>query len=317
LDGDGQMVDRGIRSWGDAAFSGIIANELRGRATYFGEAQDFPVHRPSIQIGGHPDYDILCKEPNAEPVVGHITTLFVDLNRFTSRTLVMRDSPQELSEIVRAKRLWINSLIRFVHMGSGHVHSITGDGVMAFFGGKCETSGARSGKAALRTAMSVMYYTKHVLNPRFEEVGADTVRIRTGTDYSEVRWTPMGTEACSEVKAVGYGVDIAAKLLSPSKAWVSRVGETLYEQLPSELQTYLRPVKESDGEEPTFERQHRHRKATYRKYFFDWERVISDANDDADQALALLDASGTDSITLSNLPATPGLSVDDDAIIFG
>lgn len=298
-----------VRAWGETAFREFYS--LKQLRTY-GE-QVTPAE--PVKIGGHPDYDHLEGD---DTDIGHITTLFVDLNRYTSRTLVAKDDPEQLSEIVRTKRLLINSLIRFVQQGGGHVHSITGDGVMAFFGRKEDASHFDGCRQALLTAMAILYFTKNELNPLLQERGEATVQIRTGLDFSEVRWLRMGEGDSSEVKAVGYGVDLAAKLLSPSKAWRSRVGETLYNEVPEEIQKYFRPIsKEVDDENPVFERQFQGVKVEYKKYMFEWEEVLKDSKDDADNALSLLESAGRKTISVTPLFLSDRVSVDDDDVIFG
>lgn len=299
-----------VRAWGESAFRDFYARKrLR---TY---AEQFTPAKP-VKIGGHPDYDHLEGD---QKETGHITTLFVDLNRYTSRTLVAKDDAEQLSEIVRTKQLLINSLIRFVQQGDGHVHSITGDGVMAFFGRKEDVSYFDGCRKALLTAMAILYFTKNELNPLLQERGEATVQIRTGLDFSEVSWLRMGEGDSSEVKAVGYGVDLAAKLLSPSKAWRSRVGETLYNEVPEEIRKYFRPIsREIDDENPVFERQFQGKKVEYKKYMFEWEKVLEDAGDNADNAMSLLESAGRKTISVTPLFLSQDrMSVDDDDVIFG
>src|SRR5215218_7675459 len=83
----------------------------------------------SQSIGGHPDYQHLLATSAIEG--GTITTLFADLKNFSARGMFV-----DPTSIKRIKRQVLGTWIDSVRIMGGHVHSIDGDGIMVFFGGR-------------------------------------------------------------------------------------------------------------------------------------------------------------------------------------
>lgn len=228
-------------------------------------------------IGGCPEFDNLEYDQIVE---GYNTTLVIDLVNFTARSLHSKDDMAKLKELADLKKKFINSCVAAVGVFNGHVHDITGDGIMAFFntGKKHEQI-----NDAMLSAIFMIYSVKEILNPllKNENPNYKDIQVRVGVDTGEVIWTKMGSirhiESC-EVKAVGFSVDSAAKL-SNGNSWELKIGENLYNQGKESFKElahdryddYKRTI---DGEE-----------IIYKRYYFDWPKYIKLFNDNIDEVL--------------------------------
>ncbi len=227
-------------------------------------------------IGGCPKYDNLSYD---ELVEDYNTTLVIDLVNFTARSLHSKDDVEKLKDLAVLKKKFINSCVLAVGLFGGHVHDITGDGIIAFFnyGEKHEQI-----NDAMLTAIFMIYSVQQILNPllKAEDENHRDIQVRVGVDTGNVIWTKMGNiknlDSC-EVKAVGFSVDSAAKL-SNGKSWELKIGEYLYDQgneefkeLTSKYDDYKRTI---DGVE-----------IIYKGYYFNWEKYISIYNNNIDEVL--------------------------------
>ncbi|NYB72817.1 hypothetical protein HZF24_01535 [Sedimentibacter hydroxybenzoicus DSM 7310] len=216
-------------------------------------------------IGGCPEYDNLEYDDIAE---GYNTTLVIDLVNFTARSLHSKNDIDKLKELAILKKKFINSCAVAVGMFNGHIHDITGDGIMAFF-----NVGERHEQIneAMLAAIFMIYAVKEILNPSLKDENPShrDIQVRVGVDTGSVIWTKMGSikhlNSC-EVKAVGFSVDSAAKL-SSGNSWELKIGEDLYNQgkekfkeLTSKYDDYKRTI---DGLE-----------IIYKRYYFDWEKYV-------------------------------------------
>jgi hypothetical protein len=196
-----------------------------------------------FSIGGHPDYDYLMEQissndgftddMNREKDV-KMCSLFIDLTNFTKRALFTEEEKGEtIEEIANLKQKAISTWIKLARYYQGHIHSITGDGLMILFGGKQPedqddwTIGARAFLLALRVLES-----SDILNAHLREVLAEKnletnnihnlLDIKVGVEFSpntlmNGQGIIVNNKAVGEVKATSFEVDFSAKLLGYSR----------------------------------------------------------------------------------------------------
>ena len=143
---------------------------------------------------------------------GHTASLFVDLTDFTTRTF-----HEDIEDIARLKRAAIQTWMVLALYNDGHIHSITGDGLMILFSEQEDF--LENTLRAFATGYNFLMSMEKI-NERLQLVGSDRLRIKVGLDYcDEVVWNVCGLvnsqQSCvGEVKATGFGVDFSAKLMA-------------------------------------------------------------------------------------------------------
>lgn len=228
----------------------------------------------SSGIGGCPEYEHLEYDKMEE---GYTTTLVIDLVNFTARSLHSKDDVEKLKELTDLKKKFINSCVVAIGMFNGHIHDITGDGIMAFFnkGEKHEQI-----NNALLSAIIMIYGVKEILNSRLkqEDPNHRDIQVRVGVDTGAVLWTKMGSirhlESC-EVKAVGFSVDSAAKL-SSGNSWELKIGENIYDQGKEAFKDL------ADKRYEDYKRTIDGNTIIYKRFYFDWEKYIKLYDNDMD-----------------------------------
>jgi hypothetical protein len=197
-------------------------------------------------IGGHPKYDeLLCKVKSYEDFSVYrvsdvkLCSIFVDLRNFTKRALFIDSANVEtIDDIANLKQKAISTWIKLARYYNGHIHSITGDGLMVLMDKLYEedddwTIGARSLLFSLRVLESADIlndYLKEFLKERGKEQYANNphnlINIKIGIEYSpKTLMNPQGVivndkgenKAVGEVKATSFEVDFSAKVLSEYK----------------------------------------------------------------------------------------------------
>jgi|GEM_PF-5661756 len=227
-------------------------------------------------IGGCPEYDNLEYEDMVE---GYNTTLVIDLVNFTARSLHSKDDIEKLRELAILKKKFINSCAVAVGMFNGHIHDITGDGIMAFF-----NVGERHEQIneAMLAAILMIYAVKEILNPSLKDENPNhrDIQVRVGVDTGSVIWTKMGSvehfDSC-EVKAVGFSVDSAAKL-SAGNSWELKIGEDLYNQGKEEFKELTSKYDDYKRTIDVFE-------IIYKRYYFNWEKYFGLHNGDIEEVI--------------------------------
>lgn len=195
-----------------------------------------------FKLGGHEDFDYLLehvydyddfKKQRVEDV--KLCSLFVDLRNFTKRAMFIDDPGIEtIEEIASLKQDAISTWIKLARYYQGHIHSITGDGIMVLIGGNQSqdidewTIGARTFLLALRILESEELLNdilKKMLREKGQEdyIKSDNLLdIKVGIEYSpNTLMNPQGVIVnlngenmpVGEVKATAFEVDFSAKLL--------------------------------------------------------------------------------------------------------
>jgi len=199
----------------------------------------------TFSIGGHEDYNYLLENikdyddfthPDNRVSDVKLCSIFVDLRNFTKRALFIDDPGVEtLEEIATLKQKSISTWIKLARFYNGHIHSITGDGLMILFGGRQPedqdewTVGARAFLFALRILES-----EEILNNELKETliakgkeqhirnNNNLLDIKVGIEFSpNTLMNPQGVivnqgylkKAVGEVKATSFEIDFSAKLL--------------------------------------------------------------------------------------------------------
>ena len=234
-------------------------------------------------IGGHPDYDYLRESDDVVP--GQITTLFADLKNFSARGMFI--DPDDVKATKRqVLGLWMDS----VTIMGGHIHSIAGDGLMVFFGGK-EAVPAQATYEAVAAGINLLTLTYDYLNPLLEDQEYDKVLVRVGIDHDpNMRWGRIGLPPDHyEVKGTGFGIDFAAKMQQSRKSGFVMVGETLVELIgiPDDhlvVHTYTQNGEEV--EDRYFRRTYQGENKRYSKWKFDFDKMFREIGGDQRVATA-------------------------------
>lgn len=196
-----------------------------------------------FEIGGHRDFEYLLsqihdendfnKEENRVNNV-QICSLFIDLRNFTKRAMFIDEEYGEtLEEIATLKQKAISTWMKLARYYQGHIHSITGDGLMVLFGGNQSQDedewslGARAFLLAQRVLESTDILNRS-LKDTLAAKGLDSTHhdnlldIKVGIEYSpktliNAQGVVVQQKAYGEIKATSFEVDFSAKLLSQYK----------------------------------------------------------------------------------------------------
>lgn len=230
----------------------------------------------SQTIGGHPDYQHLLATSQVEK--GAITTLFADLKNFSARGMFV-----DPTSIKGVKRQVLGTWIDSVRIMGGHVHSIDGDGIMVFFGGRDRNS-TYATYEAVAAGINVLTLTREVVNPLLQDRGHEPVELRVGIDHDpNMRWGRIGIPDHYEVKGTGFGIDFAAKMMQSRRSGFVMVGETLVDliAIPEDfLEVHTYQQNGEDVKDPGFERTHRGNTKRYKKRRLDLDRLFREVGGD-------------------------------------
>ncbi|HEX5936755.1 MAG TPA: PAS domain S-box protein [Actinomycetota bacterium] len=136
-----------------------------------------------------------------------ITVLFADMVGFTDLSESLE--PEELAEVLNG---YLREMTAAVIAHGGSLDNFIGDGVMAVFGAPQELPEAEQAWAAVEAAME-MRERCHDLATSLRERGipADP-EIRVGLNTAHCTVGVFGSEVMRAYKAVGFGVNVAARL---------------------------------------------------------------------------------------------------------
>jgi adenylate cyclase len=136
-----------------------------------------------------------------------ITVLFADMVGFTDLSESLE--PEELAEVLNG---YLREMTAAVIAHGGSLDNFIGDGVMALFGAPRELLEEEQAWAAVEAAME-MRERCHALAASLRERGipADP-EIRVGLNTAHCTVGVFGSEVMRAYKAVGFGVNVAARL---------------------------------------------------------------------------------------------------------
>lgn len=234
----------------------------------------------NIKRGGHPDYDYLAEPQNlGQTAEGNVSTLFMDLKNFTKYCCFLSKH-----DVYQAKAATIESAIGVCRIHGGHLHDIPGDGVMFFFGGK-GTTDLDAAKHALDAAADVIDLLETEVIPQYNDSSQyPKIHPKVGIDFGNALWGAMGALPLFEVKATGFNVDIANKMMSTRNSKEVAIGDDLKKLLDISEEDYLEAGW-------CYERQMSvngvEKNICYTTWDFDWRKHLQE-RDDADRDLARL-----------------------------
>ena len=136
-----------------------------------------------------------------------ITVLFADMVGFTDLSESLE--PEELAEVLNG---YLREMTAAVIAHGGSLDNFIGDGVMAVFGAPQELPESEQAWAAVEAAME-MRERCHALAASLRERGipADP-EIRVGLNTAHCTVGVFGSDVMRAYKAVGFGVNVAARL---------------------------------------------------------------------------------------------------------
>jgi class 3 adenylate cyclase len=223
--------------------------------------------------GGHPDYDFLAEPQNVGTTMeGKITTLFMDLKNFTKYCCFL-----SANDVYKAKYASIEATIGVCRIHGGHLHDITGDGVMFFFGG-AECNDLDCARHALDAAADAMELLEtEVISQYNNSTQYPNIHPKIGLDFGTALWGAYGAPPVFEVKATAFNVDIANKMMGKRHSQEVAIGDSLKEFLEVEEDEYLEPGW-------AYERQMtvngQEKNISYKSWVFDWRKHLRDRSDD-------------------------------------
>jgi class 3 adenylate cyclase len=228
------------------------------------------------KAGGHPDYNHLALAENVgKTAQGNITTLFMDLKNFTKYCCFL-----SREKVYQAKYASIESTIGVCRLHGGHLHDITGDGVMFFFGG-ANSNDLECADHSLQAASDAMQLLEEEVIVEYNDDSEyPNIHPKIGIDFGEALWAGYGASPHFEVKATSFNVDIANKMLSACNSQEVAIGDDLKSFLEIDEDEFL-------GAGWKYERQLREKKISYKTWVFDWRRHLAE-RDDNDRDLARL-----------------------------
>ncbi|BCT76264.1 hypothetical protein SCMU_21060 [Sinomonas cyclohexanicum] len=169
---------------------------------------------------GHPMFEELRI---GERRSARIATVFLDLTNFTGRTFW--DDAVEVTDLAHAI---LTGFVEVVSVFGGHPLGLRGDGLFAGFGpGKPDVVCS----LALGACAFALDGVQNELNPRLAERGLEPVQARAGVDFGEVTFVRSGSQSRSEVNAIGFSANFAAKCEKAANSWEVVAGEGLVTQL--------------------------------------------------------------------------------------
>lgn len=230
--------------------------------------------------GGHPDYDYLAQpESVGTTVEGKVTTLFMDLKNFTKYCCFL-----SREKVYQAKYASIEATIGVCRLHGGHLHDITGDGVMFFFGGARVNEFESAENALTAAADAMLLLEEEVIVEYNNKSQFPNIHPKIGIDFGQALWGAYGAAPNFEVKATAFNVDIANKMMSQRNSQEVAIGDDLMKHLDIDADDYLEPgwtyerQLTVDGVEKTI---------SYKTWVFDWRKQLKD-RDDNDRDLSRL-----------------------------
>lgn len=238
-----------------------LFDEAYGAKTAFKSlAESGSVLKASVPGGiGHPDYEYLTV---GEIEQGTVVAFFMDIRGFTKLAIALDDV-----EVVRILQATMAASIFSIFQYGGYVTDLTGDGIMALFGGRDSTD-SEDAVNAVTAAAFMMKGMKEVVADHLAQLGYETVRVGMGLEYGNVLWCRLGLPGTSQVKPIS-GISFLAGKLCTSKytgSWECKIGQNLAQWVPD---TYKSKTARYDF-------QYEGQTFSHDLYLFDWEAYHSD-----------------------------------------
>jgi adenylate cyclase len=165
-----------------------------------------------------------------------ITVLFSDIRNFT--TIAEKLEPEM---VVKALRLYFNTMTPIVFRNGGSVDKFVGDAIMAFF--NAPTEDPQHADHAVKTGVE-MIRALEGLSPLWEKLTGHSLHIGVGINTGEPVIGTMGSDDRLEYSCIGDAVNLAARLETLTKEVKADIviSEHTYRELTGRFA--IRPIKE-------------------------------------------------------------------------
>ena len=211
---------------------------------------------------GHPLFDRL---PIGGRQQARMASVFLDLTNFTQRTFW-----DDESDVVDLANAVLTGFIDVVHAFGGYPLGLRGDGLFAGF--TVDSGDPKYVSAmALAACAAALDATEHAVNPWLATKGMAPIQARAGVDYGTVTFVRIGKTSLSEVNALGFATNFAAKCEKEANSWEVVAGEGLYGLFPASSEFSVHPNSPKrytrDGET-----------RSYRFYDFRWRSLVPEVS---------------------------------------
>jgi class 3 adenylate cyclase len=152
-----------------------------------------------------------------------LTTLFADMVGFTDLSDTLE--PEELSEVLNE---YLREMTAVAVSHRGTLDNYIGDGLMVFFGAPVADDEAGQAWSALQTAFEMKERAEELTEAvRGRGIPAD-LRIRVGVNTGRCTVGVFGSDVLRAYKAVGFAVNVAARLQAAAEPGTVLVGFRTY-----------------------------------------------------------------------------------------
>ncbi len=250
-----------MSTFDQAQFTRTVADDFNTRQrarsyAMFSNGNAMAAYRSLEKSLGHPDVQSLgLGERQTLPM----SIVFLDLTDFTGRTFW--DDQDDVVDLAHAV---LSGFIETVTQFGGHALGLRGDGLFAGFGGPPELSAA----LALGACAFALDAVENGVNPWLDSKGMEHVQARAGADAGPITFIRTGSEAHSEINALGFAANFAAKCEKVADSWEVVVGQGLRRALPTNLEFSTHPKSPK-------EYRRRERREYYHFYDFRWRRALA------------------------------------------
>ncbi|MDW7669382.1 MAG: adenylate/guanylate cyclase domain-containing protein [Bacillota bacterium] len=215
-------------------------------------AEKQAIHKSLTGGLGHPEYEDI---ELFEVVPGNLVVLFMDIRGFTKLSIALDN--EELIRILQS--ITVASILSVRNFG-GYIAEFTGDGIMAYFGGR--QTAEDDAFNALNAAAHMIKEIKGPVNAELNGNGDESVKVGMGLEFGNVLWTRLGLNNSNQVKPISEVNFISGKSSGQAKSWEIVVGQNLAEWIPDEFKDDYETYSFQKNKE-TYE---------YNRYLFKWEK---------------------------------------------
>lgn len=165
-----------------------------------------------------------------------ITILFSDIRNFT--TIAEKLEPEA---VVKALRLYFNTMTPIIFRNGGSVDKFVGDAIMAFF--NAPTDDPKHADHAVKSGIEMMRAVES-LSPHWEAMTGHPLRVGVGINTGEPVIGTMGSDDRLEYSCIGDAVNLAARLETLTKEVKGDliISEYTYRELQDRYA--IRPISE-------------------------------------------------------------------------
>jgi class 3 adenylate cyclase len=212
------MIDFDPQHFGDTVMRDFRTRRLAGDGSFRTASLNAVLESKAL---GHPAFEGMgIGERRTAPMVA----VYLDLTDFTGRTFW--DDEGEVADLAHAV---LSGFVNVVSAFGGYPLGLRGDGLFAGFGPGDARVDAVFGLSACAFALNAVQTS---LNTQLEAADIRRVQARAGLDYGRITFVRSGTRESSEVNAIGFAANFAAKCEKKAKSWEIVIGESIVDLLP-------------------------------------------------------------------------------------